>query len=287
MRFSVIVTCYNEGWELLRAVRSVQAQTYQCYELIVVKDWNNHKATLDVCHQLEQEGIRVIYAHSNVGVSITRNMGISEATGDIVYTVDGDDELPENALEILVSIFSSNPSAEVVFGDYEIVEEDKVRVVNCSLLVENIENNELKMDRFLSCGVLPIGQNATRREVAVKHPSLERYSFGCQDYELQLRMLEEGVKFVYVPAILYRWYKKTTGINSSKRNAESFDMCMYEHLDTVAPFISRRYLFELCKSYNDRAKFRRYFVLYAPKWCRWFYWLPWPILVKLKRFANE
>lgn len=287
MKISVVVTCYNEGSDLIKAVRSVQAQTYCCYELIIVKDFCDHQETIKVCHKLESEGIRVIYADSNVGVSVTRNMGISLATGDIIYTVDADDELPENALEVIVDAFSSNPQADVVFGDYKIIEGDSTRIVDCSILVENNNDNMLRIDSFLSCGVLPYGQNAIKREVAIRYPFSERYSFGCQDYELQLRMLEQGVSFVYVPHVLYKWYRKPTGINSSKRNAVSYDMCMYEHLETVAPFISRSYLFSLCKSFNDKAKFRGYFLTYAPKWCKWLSWLPLPLLSRLQRFINE
>ena len=87
--FSVIITCYNEGLELRRAVESVRRQTYTDYEIIVVKDFSDHAETLQVCRELEQEGIQVLYAEKNVGVSITRNMGIAEAKGDYIYTAFG------------------------------------------------------------------------------------------------------------------------------------------------------------------------------------------------------
>ena len=86
MIFSIIITCYNEGLELRRAVESVRRQTYTDYEIIVVKDFSDHAETLQVCRELEQEGIQVLYAERNVGVSITRNMGIAEAKGDYIYT---------------------------------------------------------------------------------------------------------------------------------------------------------------------------------------------------------
>lgn len=282
--FSIIITCYNEGLELRRAVESVRRQTYTDYEIIVVKDFSDHAKTLQVCRELEQEGIQVLYAEKNVGVSITRNMGIAEAKGDYIYTVDGDDELPVDALEHITRTFEENPNADVVFGNYELIEGEDNRVVDCSILVGG--NNMLRIDKFFKSRILPIGQNATLREVAIQYPLAIAYSFGCQDYELQVRMLKSGVKFVHSPHVLYRWYKKPTGINSSKRNADSLDMCMYEHLDFVAPYLGCRYLLQLCKQNNDAESYRKYFVQHAPRWCKWARILPFRLMIKFGRFVK-
>lgn len=282
--FSVIITCYNEGYDLLRAVRSVQEQTYTDYEIIVVKDYSDHQPTLEVCCQLKNEGISILYTEKNVGVSVTRNMGIAASKGDFIYTLDGDDELPPNALSIIANTFAQYPNADVVFGNYDLIENGEHQLVDCSALAN--KDGILSIENFLSCRVLPIGQNATRKRIAVYYPSSDKYSFGCQDYELQLRMLEHGVRFVYVPQVLYKWYKKTTGINSSQRNAESLDMCMYEHIDTVAPYIGHRYLFSLCKSHNDVKRYRYYFAQFAPRYLCWLKYLPMSILTKLSRFIQ-
>ncbi len=282
--FSIIITCYNEGEELLRAIRSVHSQTYTDYEIIVVKDYSAHQPTIDICHQLQADGILVLYAEKNVGVSVTRNMGIAAAKGDYIYTLDGDDELPPYALSVIAATFDRYPMADVVFGNYELIEGNERKVVDCSRLVES--EMPLRIDKFLSCGVLPVGQNATRKKVAIEYPSSDSYSFGCQDFELQIRMLENGVKFVYTPNVLYQWYKKPTGINSSQRNAESYDMCMYEHIDTVAPYIGHRYLLGLCKANNDVARYRNYFAKFAPTCIKWTRLFPMCILTKLSRFIR-
>ena len=282
--FSVIITCYNEGQELRRAVESIRRQTYEDYEIIVVKDYSDHQETLAVCHELEREGVQVLYAESNVGVSITRNIGIEAAKGDIIYTVDGDDELPNDALEVIEKTFAKYPDADVVFGNYERIEGESHKIVDCSKLVD--DDNTLRIAKFFSCGVLPVGQNATRKVTAIQYPSAVRYSFGCQDYEMQLRMLEGGVKFVYTPNVVYTWYRKPTGVNSSKRNAESLDECMYEHRAYVAPYIGKRYLLGLLKQHNNQQEYRQYFRQFAPRWCRWATILPFKLLTKFARFVK-
>ena len=275
---TIIITCYNEGLELRRAVESVRKQTYLDYEIIVVKDFSEHAETLRVCQELEQEGITVLYADTNVGVSVTRNMGIAIAKGDYIYTVDGDDELPNDALEHIVHVFENNPNADVLYGDYELISDDiteRVSFPNMTVSMKTLYDMRL-------LGMLP-----ARKSILDKLGGYsEKYSFGCQDFELQVRMLKNGVNFVYVPHVLYRWYKKPTGINSSLRNAESLDMCMYEYRDFVAPYIGHRYLLQLCKQNNDADNYRKYFAQYAPCWCRWARLLPFRLMTKFGRFVK-
>lgn len=276
--FSIIITCYNEGLELRRAVDSIRKQTYLDYEIIVVKDFSEHAETLRVCQELEQEGITVLYADTNVGVSVTRNMGIAIAQGDYIYTVDGDDELPNDALEHIVHVFENNPNADVLYGDYELISGDiteRVSFPNMTVSMKTLYDMRL-------LGMLP-----ARKSILDKLGGYsEKYSFGCQDFELQVRMLKNGVNFLYTPHVLYRWYKKPTGINSSKRNADSLDMCMYEHLDFVAPYLGCRYLLQLCKQNDDAESYRKYFVQHAPRWCKWARILPFRLMIKFGRFVK-
>lgn len=277
--FSIIITCYNEGLELRRAVESIRKQTYADYEIIVVKDFLEHEETLRVCYELEQEGIQVLYAEENVGVSVTRNMGIRVAKGDYIYTVDGDDELPADALEHIARTFEENPDVDVIYGDYELIG-NEIQELKCfagkSVSMANLYNIRL-------LGMLPVRRRILERLGGYS----EKYSFGCQDFELQVRMLKNNCNFVYTPHVLYRWYKKPTGINSSLRNAESLDMCMYEHRDFVAPYIGHRYLLQLCKQNNDADSYRKYFAQYAPCWCRWARILPFRLMTKFGRFVKS
>lgn len=276
--FSIIITCYNEGLELRRAVESIRKQNYTDYEIIVVKDFSDHAETLQVCRELEQEGIQVLYAEKNVGVSLTRNMGIAAAKGDYIYTVDGDDELPIDALSYIAHAFEENPDADVIYGDYELIENGIREVINFegkSISIANLYYSKL------------YGQLPMRRAIINQLGGFsERYSFGCQDFELQVRLFKHGAKFVYTPHVIYQWYKKPTGINSSKRNAESFDICMYEHREFVAPYINHHYLLGLCKENKDSESYRKYFTQYAPRWCKWARILPFQLLTKFGRFVK-
>lgn len=280
--FSVIITCYNEGLELRRAVESIRNQTYTDYEIIVVKDFSDHKETLRVCQELEKEGIKVLYSNTNVGLSGARNLGARFAHGTYVQFLDADDELRSDALGNLYNASMRFPKAVAICGDY--ILDNGVNSIRISAgwnVCKLIREQEL-----FAWGKM-IGAICYKRDELLNIGGYSNlYTNGCQDVELHIRFFKSSKYYVYLPSILYIWHKKDTGMNSSKRNADSLDMCMYEHLDFVAPYLGCRYLLQLCKQNNDADSYRKYFAQHAPYWCRWARILPFRLMTKFGRFVK-
>ncbi|MBR1928307.1 MAG: glycosyltransferase [Paludibacteraceae bacterium] len=278
--FSVIITCYKEGRDLLRAVESVRRQTYKDYEIIVVKDYSTHSQTLAACHELEAEGVKVIYAEHNLGLSGARNIGIEQASFDYIQFLDADDELPENTLKNIADTIIKYGEVEAVFGDYILdtgVEKSRIICSNTDVITIKEYFRKHKI----------IGTLCYKKSLLQQIGGYSmKYSIGCQDVDLHLRLFENGVKYTYCPEVLYIWNKREYGMNTSTHNAESFDECMYEHRDFVAPYIGKRYLLGLLKSHGNKEEYCRYFRQYAPRWCRWATILPFPLLTKFARFVK-
>ncbi len=92
---SVIIPTYNRSHLVQRAVKSVLAQTYDDFELIVVNDASTDK-TKEVIRNFEDKRIIYICNEQNRGASAARNMGIISARGKYIALLDDDDEwLPE------------------------------------------------------------------------------------------------------------------------------------------------------------------------------------------------
>ncbi|MGA2248629.1 MAG: glycosyltransferase, partial [Verrucomicrobiota bacterium] len=98
---SVIVPTFNRPSWLGETVRSILAQTYRNFEIIVVND-----AGPDVSHVVEplnSEGcIRLINHEQNKGLAAARNTGIRAARGDYIAYLDDDDIFHANHLQTLV-----------------------------------------------------------------------------------------------------------------------------------------------------------------------------------------
>jgi len=88
---SIIMPAYNVGKYIEESIRSIQAQTYPNWELIVVNDGSTD-TTQAVVERLASQDSRIRLAtQPNGGVSRARNRGLELARGQHISFLDGDD----------------------------------------------------------------------------------------------------------------------------------------------------------------------------------------------------
>ncbi len=109
---SVIIPVFNRIEPLARALRSLQKQTFQDFEVIVVDD----HSTEDIFSVTEKYSAR--YGKSvGKGVSAARNEGIRSASSEWLAFLDSDDEWLPNKLELQMNYLSANKSCEFVHSN--------------------------------------------------------------------------------------------------------------------------------------------------------------------------
>ena len=106
---TVVIPCFNQGRFLASAIRSVQAQSYEPLETIVVDDGSSDE-TAEVA---TAAGTRLI-RQSNLGVSAARNAGLSSAAGEFIVFLDADDELLPGAIDSGVAFLDARPQTSSV-----------------------------------------------------------------------------------------------------------------------------------------------------------------------------
>ena len=98
-RVSVLLPVYNGARYLAGALRSVVAQSFPDWELLVVDDGSTDDSRA-VAHSWDDPRIRVLANGENLGVARSLNRGIREARGDFIARMDADDEcFPERLRE--------------------------------------------------------------------------------------------------------------------------------------------------------------------------------------------
>lgn len=102
-KISVVVPIYNTEATLRRCVDSVLKQSFRDFEIVLVDDGSPDRAG-EIADEYAQKHSCIVVAHKrNAGLAEARRSGIDAASGEYVVPLDSDDDLPNNALEILFS----------------------------------------------------------------------------------------------------------------------------------------------------------------------------------------
>jgi glycosyltransferase involved in cell wall biosynthesis len=113
--FSVVIPTHNRAGIVGRALRSVAAQTFHDYEVIVVDDGSTD-STPAFLETVRGPRCRVLRNDRSLGVSAARNRGVDAATGEWISFLDDDDEMRPEALSVLHARLTSTPQLDFLWG---------------------------------------------------------------------------------------------------------------------------------------------------------------------------
>lgn len=113
-KISVIVPIYNVCEYLDRVISSLINSTYKELEIILIDDGSTDNSG-EICDKFKRIDKRIKVIHKiNEGVSVARNVGLKEATGDYVGFVDSDDLVSKDMFKILYeNIINTNSDISV------------------------------------------------------------------------------------------------------------------------------------------------------------------------------
>ena len=100
---SVVIPTRNRPTLVLRAVRTVLAQTHQAFEVVVVVDGPDDE-TAGALRELADPRIRVVQLPAKGGAPTARNQGVLAARGAWVALLDDDDEWLPTKLEAQLAV---------------------------------------------------------------------------------------------------------------------------------------------------------------------------------------
>lgn len=121
MAISVIVPVYNTGAFLEKCVRSIEAQTFTDYELILIDDGSTDGSGT-MCDKLAERDARIRVVHQkNAGLSAVRNRGVSLASGEYILFIDSDDFIEPEMLSQMMGA-ARLQGADIVMCRYNMMD---------------------------------------------------------------------------------------------------------------------------------------------------------------------
>jgi glycosyltransferase involved in cell wall biosynthesis len=237
---TVIIPTYNYAHFLGQAIESVQAQTFQDWECIVVDDGSVDN-TSEVVARHAQADKRIRYVHqANRGLAAARNTGLELATGEFIQFLDSDDLIETKKIEKQLQFLEQHPEIDIVYGNtrYFRTAHPDERLYSAwgeekSWMPEIAEGADAL--KALVQRVIVVHAPLLRRSVVAEVGLFDESMKACEDWHFWIRCAAFGKRFRYLEAAdtlaLIRWHAQsmsqqdrfmTTHIVSMRKNVNRF-----------------------------------------------------------------
>lgn len=215
---SIIVPIYNAAAYLCRCIDSILAQEYSDFELILVNDGSTDDSGA-ICDTYAARDSRVHVIHKeNTGVSDTRNIGISHATGTYLQFLDSDDWITPDATRLMVRAATEHRCDLVITDFYRVVGERVARKGDIEedgvLTKEEFAAHMMEAPADFYYGVL--WNKLYRRDLVEKYElRMDTSVSWCEDFLFNLEYILHANSFYALQAPVY-YYVKTKGSLASQ-----------------------------------------------------------------------
>lgn len=198
-RVSVVMPVFDAGRDLEQALRSVAAQTFRDYELMIVDDGSGDPTTLALLGAAARQPGVTIHRIPNGGPARARNLAIERARGAYILPLDADDWLEPAFLEKTVPLLDADAAVGVVHTWVGLVgEHHGVWRTGPFAIPELLSNCTIHVTSLL------------RREVWEEAGGYDPiFVDSSEDWDLWLSAIEHGWHGQCVPEVL-AWYRRTS-----------------------------------------------------------------------------
>ncbi len=198
MKFSIVTAVYNRANYIAQAVQSVQTQSWQSVEHIVI-DGASTDGTVQVLESCIYAQV-VLVSEPDKGIYDALNKGLALATGDVIGLMHSDDFYADSrVLEDVAAAFSDS-EIDAVYGDL-----DYVANSNTSQVVRRWRSGLYTPERLAWGWMPPHPTLFLRRGVIERWGGYDTSFRIAADYDSILRYFCQGkIRPAYIPRVLVK-----------------------------------------------------------------------------------
>jgi alpha-1,6-rhamnosyltransferase len=224
---SIVAPCYNAEKYLEDAIKSIFAQQYPNFEVIVVDDGSSDNS-IALLKQLQKTYNFQLYSQKNQGVSAALNHGLQYAKGVYVSTPDLDDIMLPESLRIRAEYLDNNPNVGCVGALIIYMDSD-------GNTIKQQQRNSIRtytFDDILSRAVVIGAPAALYRMSAMRSAGFYAPSLRVQDFQMTLRIARQGYEIHELPVCVTRYRRHPN--NLSKK----YKVLLQADLEAISPYVN-------------------------------------------------
>lgn len=226
MKFSIIVPVYNAAQYLDECIKSVLAQTYTDFELILVDDGSTDSSGT-VCDAWGSADLRVRVIHkANSGAAAARNEGVSCAEGEYIIFLDSDDlwltdevlnQVAKRLTETDTDVLSLNFCKMFADGKQVAYFSSRERETECEFTLRELLNRGL--------WVAAPWNKAIRREIFMKNDPWFREGIVSEDIDWCLRLALTAERFDYLNIQMVGYRQRLGSVSGNMTLDKTKQLC--------------------------------------------------------------
>ena len=181
MKISIITTSYNSQETIFETLKSVNSQSYNNIEHIIV-DGGSSDRTLEIVDRFDH--VAQIISERDSGVYEAMNKGIRASSGDIIGFLNSDDYFFSNDIMKEYAEGFRSLSNKIIFGDLQFISRDNKRRIR-SWVSSEFSNQKINFG-----WIPPHPTFYARKELFDNYGDFDESLRFAADYDLMIRFLK-------------------------------------------------------------------------------------------------
>lgn len=231
---SIITPMYNAKRYIEKTIESVQRQTYQNWEMIVMDDLSEDGCT-EIVKEYAAVDARIKYfcVSEKSGVAKTRNAAMQQATGQYLSFLDSDDLWQPDKLERQIVLMQEKQCA-FVYGGCDVIDENGEPQNKVRHVPEHVTYEELLWGNVIPCLTVLVDREKTG--------DFQMPVMGHEDYATWLNVLKKVSEAYGIDSVLGSYRVNRNSVSGKKLRTIRWTWNIYRKNQKLSVYKSFLYL---------------------------------------------
>jgi glycosyltransferase involved in cell wall biosynthesis len=232
--FSVIIPTYNRCEKLLRALDSLNRQTYLNFEVLVCDDGSDDATRQQVAHFKKRmlfSSLYYFYEPNWGGPARPRNIGVQHARGEWICYLDSDDTWHPSKLQQMLPFLHQS---DLIYHDFELIHAARKTKRHSARTLHVPVFEDLMLNGHNGC-IINSGVSVRKELVrSVGGCSENKVLIGVEDADLWLRIARVTDRFTHVAKTLGTYFTDGGNLTAyNDRMINQLQVLFYQHVSSL------------------------------------------------------